>query len=81
MDVSYFFLLLYEPWGLYTLLLVCEEGEIEYDPELLKQTNTELVVIDSEEDFTTSTLSGIERRVKPDRIIIEWNGMWNYDAF
>lgn len=61
-----------------TLLLVCEEGEVEYDPELLKQTNTELVVIDSEEDFTTSTLSGIERKVKPDRIIIEWNGMWNY---
>ena len=61
-----------------TLLLVCEEGEVEYDPELLKQTNTELVVIDSEEDFTTATLSGIERRVKPDRIIIEWNGMWNY---
>ena len=29
-----------------TLLLVCEEGEVEYDPELLKQTNTELVVID-----------------------------------
>jgi hypothetical protein len=61
-----------------TLLLVCEEGEIEYDPELLKQTNTELVVIDNEEDFTASTLNNIERRVKPERVIIEWNGMWNY---
>ncbi len=61
-----------------TLLLVCEEGEIEYDPELLRQTNTELVVIDNEEDFTTNTLGGIERRVKPDRIIIEWNGIWNF---
>ncbi len=61
-----------------TLLLVCEEGEIEYDPELLRQTNTELVVIDNEDDFTTNTLGGIERRVKPDRIIIEWNGIWNF---
>jgi len=61
-----------------TLLLVCEEGEVEYDAELLKQSRTEVVVIENEADFTSTRLSQIERQVKPDRIIIEFNGTWNF---
>lgn len=61
-----------------TLLVVCEEGENEYDKDLLKKTNTEMVLIESEEDFSTTNLSKIEKQYKPDRIIIEYNGIWNF---
>lgn len=61
-----------------TLLIVCEEGEIEYEDKLLKKSRTDMVVIDEEEDFNTSHLIELEKQYKPDRIIIEYNGMWNF---
>ena len=36
-----------------TLLILCEEGEEEYDPAILEATNTVVEVIENEEDFTT----------------------------
>ena len=61
-----------------TLLIVCEEGEEEYDEVLLKRSRTIMEVIDEEEDFTPATLLELEKKHKPERIIIEYNGMWNY---
>ncbi len=61
-----------------TLLIVCEEGETEYSPELLAKTRTVMEVIEDEADFNTTKLGQLERKVKPDRIIIEYNGMWNF---
>lgn len=61
-----------------TLLIVCEEGEIEYDGMLLKKSRTDMVVIDEEEDFNTAYLLELEKKYKPERIIIEYNGMWNF---
>lgn len=61
-----------------TLLILCEEGEIEYDEDLLKRSNTVLELIEDEEDFTPSHLIELEKKHKPERIIIEYNGMWNY---
>lgn len=60
-----------------TLLIVCEEGEVEYDESLLKRSHTILEVIDEEEDFTPDNLLALEKKYKPERIIIEYNGMWN----
>lgn len=61
-----------------TLLIVCEEGEVEYDAGLLKAVKTVMETIEEEEDFTPETLIELEKKHKPERIIIEWNGMWNY---
>ena len=61
-----------------TLLIVCEEGEIEYEERLLKKSRTDMVVIDEEEEFNTSHLIELEKKYKPERIIIEYNGMWNF---
>ena len=60
-----------------TLLILCEEGELEYEDSLLKKTKTVLEVIEDEEDFTPSFLMELEKKHKPERIIIEFNGMWN----
>ena len=60
-----------------TLLILCEEGELEYEEILLKKTRTIMEVIEDEEDFTSEHLMELEKKYKPERIIIEFNGMWN----
>ncbi|WP_432627084.1 TIGR03943 family putative permease subunit [Brotaphodocola sp.] len=62
-----------------TLLIVCEEGENEYDEELLKKTRTSVVYMDSLEEMTPERLTELELLNNPERVLIEWNGMWNQD--
>lgn len=61
-----------------TLLLLCEEGENEYDEALLKRSRTEVELLEEEADFNPEKLTELEKKHKPERIIIEYNGMWNY---
>lgn len=61
-----------------TLLLLCEEGEIEYDARILKKSNTVVEVIEDEEDFTAEKMLELENKYRPERIIIEYNGMWMF---
>lgn len=61
-----------------TLLIVCEEGENEYDAQLLKLSRTVLELIEDESQFQPAKLIELEKKYKPERIIIEYNGMWNY---
>lgn len=60
-----------------TLLLACEEGEIEYTEELLKETNTYMEVFESIEEFDYKYIDKLIKREKPDRVVIEMNGMWD----
>ena len=59
-----------------TLLILCEEGEVEIENELLRKTNTVVEVIEDKENLNSSYLLGLEKKHKPGRIIIEYNGMW-----
>lgn len=61
-----------------TLILLCEEGEVEYDEALLGKSRAEIEVIEEEKDFTPEHLTELEKKHKPERIIIEYNGMWNF---
>ena len=62
-----------------TLLIVCEEGENEYEQELLDETNTTVVYAESLEDVSTERLLELAGEHEPERVLIEWNGMWNQD--
>ena len=62
-----------------TLLIVCEEGDTEYDEELLKATRTEMVTVDSLQELTPQKLTELELLHNPERVLMEWNGMWNQD--
>lgn len=62
-----------------TLLIVCEEGDTEYDEEILKKTRTEVVYIDSFTKLTPAHLEELELLYNPERVLMEWNGMWNQD--
>ena len=61
-----------------TLLILCEEGETEYEDFLLKKSKTVVEYVEEEEDFTPDHLIALEKKYKPERIIIEYNGMWNF---
>ena len=58
-----------------TLLLVCEEGEEEFDPSrfAVKKYAVEHI---GEEDLTLANLTLIQRKHKAERVVIEYNGMW-----
>ena len=62
-----------------TLLIVCEEGEEEYDKELLESTHTTVKYIDDLSDFTKEKMVEFTKEVDPERILIEWNGLWEQD--
>ena len=54
-----------------TLLILCEEGENEYDGQLLKMSRTDLELIEDETDFQPAKLIELEKKHKPERIVIE----------
>ncbi|MBQ3393517.1 MAG: TIGR03943 family protein [Lachnospiraceae bacterium] len=64
-----------------TLLILCEEGEVEYTDKLLKQTKTVVEKFEDEEDLTPSAMMALEVKYRPERILIEYNGMWNFKNF
>lgn len=59
-----------------TVLILCEEGEEEYEPELLAWANTDVVTVDDPEDLTKEFLQEIEDKYHPERVIFECNGMY-----
>lgn len=64
-----------------TILLVLEEGEEEYDDELLKEHGVIKYVVDEEEKLNETFLEGLEINYRPDHIMIEYNGTWDLDRF
>ena len=60
-----------------TLILVCEEGEEEYPQALLDQTHAACEYIEDEESFNGKVVEKFLKKHRPDRIIIEYNGMWS----
>lgn len=58
------------------LLICCEEGETEYNREFLKKINVDMVVVEDEDDFTPELLQELQDKYEPDRVFIEYNGMW-----
>lgn len=57
-----------------TLLIVCEEGELEYDASVLNNVFT--CRIEDSEDMTPAFFKKLEKQYKPQQVIIEYNGMW-----
>lgn len=59
-----------------TLLLVCEEGEEEYDPSRFARKNVFETVLDDPADLTPEKLEQLRIDCDAERVIIEYNGMW-----
>ena len=59
-----------------TLLLVCEEGEIEYDPKKFAFGGVHVAQIEDKSELTQENLTALEKKSGCGRVIIEYNGMW-----
>ncbi len=64
-----------------TMLLVCEEGEEEYDISRFKVKGVKVEVLEGEEELNEQTLSYLTAKNKADRVIVEYNGTWLLDKF
>ena len=66
--------------GQRTVLLRCEDGEEEYDPQFLSQRNCRMIPIEDQSELNTAFLQEVDRRYQPERVLIEFNGMWPIDV-
>lgn len=64
--------------GQKTLIVVCEEGEEEFDEAKLAKQNCKLHIVDSVEDMTPSLFVDLNKQFKPERVIIEYNSMFTF---
>jgi hypothetical protein len=64
-----------------TLVIQCEEGVDELDPSEFAAENVYLEMIDDPEQLTEAYLLALEKKHRPGRIIVEYNGMWMLDDF
>jgi len=62
-----------------TLLLCCEEGEEEYEASALE--NVSVVTLEDMDSATVSQLKALEKKYRPDQILVEFNGMWDLERF
>lgn len=65
--------------GARTLLILCEEGEHEIDDDLLMQNKISCVVMEDEDEFTEEMCKKLQDKYKPNRVVIEYNGMWDLE--
>lgn len=59
-----------------SLIIACEDGDVEYDEEKLAELKTLVVGVRSEEEFTESYLQACDTEFQPDQVFIEYNGTW-----
>ncbi len=64
-----------------TLLILCEDGEIEFEENELLKANTKLIMIEEEETFTSNKLEELSQNYHPDQVFIEYNGTWQMSTF
>lgn len=62
------------------LIITCEDGEEEYDPDNLPE-NVSFASFDDVQRITSDRLSAMQKRAGADVIVVEYNGMWTLDNF
>ena len=58
------------------LIIALEEGEVEYDRQLLEEHGVDLEIL-TDEEFTKEKLEELEEKYSPWAVIMEYNGMWD----
>ena len=62
--------------GAKTLIIQCEDGDIELDEKKLASINAKLVTLDKVEDITREKFHELHQQYLPDQVFIEYNGTW-----
>lgn len=58
-----------------TLLLVCEEGEEEYDPQRFAGGNVHVEYIEDQDALDEKSLEALRKKYRAERVMVELNGM------
>ena len=64
-----------------TLLILCEEGEEEYAPMEMLKYGVVIERVEDQEDLTEEWLEEMDRKHEPERVVVEYNGMWKVSDF
>ncbi len=64
-----------------TLLLVCEEGELDYEWEKFADKENVEVVFLERENLNEEYLTKVQTDKQIERVVVEYNGMWALDDF
>lgn len=62
-----------------TMILSFEEGEEEYEKDFLEKSNSFVIQVDDMDDFSPVFVENCEKNYHPDRIMIEYNGMYQIE--
>ncbi len=65
--------------GSSTLVILCEEGEEELDSSKYPSKNVFVESVENEKSLSAEGFEALENKYRPDRVIIEYNGMWLID--
>lgn len=64
-----------------TLLILCEDGEEEYDSMEMLKYGVVIERVEGQEDLTEEWLEEMDRKHEPARVVVEYNGMWKVSDF
>ena len=59
-----------------SLVIVCEEGDVEYDEKKFAGVNAAVVLLESPDELSEETLKKLDEEYQPDAVFIEYNGTW-----
>lgn len=62
-----------------TVVVSCEEGEVEYDESWLNEYEVTLVRVEKESDLTADLFFDIDEKYKPVQIVLEYNSFYNME--
>lgn len=63
-----------------TLLLVCEEGLEEYEPDCFSGHNVYMELLDDEQRLSEDYFRALYKKYSFERVVIEYNGMWQLQS-
>lgn len=63
-----------------TVIIACEEGEIEYDEAWCRKYDVHVEYISDQEEFTPDFLRNLDSVYHPDRFVIEYNSFFDFDS-
>lgn len=63
-----------------TLVLLCEEGEVELNPALFSGENVCVQTVESVDVLAPAQLTAWQKGCRAQRVMIEYNGMWPMEA-
>ncbi len=64
-----------------SLLIVSEQGEVEYNQKEIEALNCDIIYVTSEDQWTYEFFESLEKKYQPTQVLVELNGMFTVNRF